>query len=261
MPEFTSHKAGAPCWVDLMSPDPEASKAFYVAVFGWDAEDQFDDEGNYTYTLFSIDGKNVAGLGGQAPDMGEMPPIWNSYVATDDPAAVAAAAAEAGGAVVMPAMQVMEAGEMAIIADPTGAMISVWKPGDHIGAQVANEPNTWSWNELMTRDIDAAKAFYAEVFGWQYESMDMGDGRIYHVIAGGEYGGLGGLMAMPPEVPEMVPNHWAVYFAVSDISATVDAVTAAGGGVMQEPMAIEGVGTMATVHDPAGGSFMLMQPE
>lgn len=261
MPEFTTHPPGTPCWVDLMSPDIDASKSFYTAVFGWDAEDQLDEEGNRIYVMFSQGGKNVAGLGGQPPGMGEMPAIWNSYVATSDVAATSELVAAAGGSVMMPAMQVMDAGEMAIYTDPAGAAISVWKAGEHIGAEICNEPNTYSWNELMTRDIDASLAFYAAVFGWTYESQDMGPMGTYHLIAGGDSGGLGGMMAMPPDVPEQVPNHWGVYFAVTDAAATAASITAAGGQIVNGPMTIPGVGTMATAHDPAGGNFSIMQPE
>lgn len=261
MPTFSSHAPGSPCWVDLMAPDVAAAKEYYGAVFGWDAEDQTDDEGNYTYTLFSKDGHTVAGMGGQQPGMAGMPPIWNTYVAVDDPAATAANVTEAGGTVAMPPMQVMTAGEMAIFADPGGAMISVWKAGDHIGAELCNEPDTWAWNELMTRDIDAALPFYSAVFGWTYDDQDMGPMGTYHVIHGGENNGLGGLMAMPADMPAMVPNHWGVYFTVSDIEATIAKVTVSGGMVTNGPMPIPGVGTSASVHDPQGGAFNLLQPD
>ncbi|MDH3306427.1 MAG: VOC family protein, partial [Acidimicrobiia bacterium] len=198
MPVFESYPAGTPCWIDLMSPDVDASKSFYQSVFGWDAEDNFDDEGNRIYTQFKQGDHIVAGLGGQAPGMEGMPAFWNTYIASDDVAATAAAVTEAGGTVMMPPMQVMDAGHMAIFADPTGAAFSVWQANEHRGAGIANEPNTWSWNELMSRDIDTAKDFYSAVFGWEYEAMDMGPGGTYHVIKGGEHNGLGGLMAMPP---------------------------------------------------------------
>ena len=90
--------------------------------------------------------------------------------------------------------------------------------------------------------------------------MDMGPAGTYHVISGGEYGGLGGLMAMPPDVPDMVPNHWGVYFTVESVDASIAAVTGAGGQVVNGPMDIPGVGRTATVHDTGGGSFNLMQP-
>ena len=260
MVEFDSHAPGTPSWTDLMSPDVDASAAFYTAVFGWDAEDQFDDDGNRVYVMFRLDGRAVAGLGGQPPGMDAMPAIWNTYITTDDVAATAARVEAAGGAVMMPPMQVMTSGEMAIFADPAGAAFSVWKPGEHIGAQVGNVANTMGWNELMSRDIDTALAFYTEVFGWQYDSADMGSG-MYHVIKGGtDDEGAGGLMAMPPHLPDQVPSHWAVYFMVDDMEAAVAAITANGGTIAQEPFAVPGVGTMCVAHDPQHASFQLMQP-
>lgn len=244
-----------------MSPDVDASKAFYAAVFGWDASDQLDDDGNRIYVMFSRNGRSVAGLGGQPPGMEGMPAIWNSYVATADVAATVEKVTAAGGSVVMPPMKVVEAGEMAIFADPTGAVLSVWKAGEHTGVEVANEPNTYSWNELLTRDVDAALAFYRDVFGWTYDPQDMGPMGTYHVITGGEHGGLGGIMAMPPGMPEQVPDHWAVYFTVSDIESTIAAIAGAGGQVVNGPMQIPGVGTTAAVHDPHSGSFSVLQPQ
>lgn len=259
MARFTSHPPGTPCWVDLMSPDVDASKEFYEAVFDWDCEDQFDGD-DRVYTLFRVDGLNVAGLGGQPPGTEDMPPVWNTYVAVADCAATAEVVEAAGGSVVMAPMRVMTAGEMAIFADPGGAVFSVWKAGEHTGVEIGNEPNTYSWNELMTRDVDAAKAFYAAVFGWTYDEMDMGPAGTYSVIEGGEHNGLGGLMAMPSDMPDMVPNHWAVYFTVADLDATLEKVTGNGGQIVVPATPIPGVGTMAHVHDPAGGSFALLQP-
>jgi len=261
MAQFASHSPGTPCWIDLMSPDVDSSKAFYSAIFGWDTADQFDDDGNRVYTMFSKGGKSVAGLGGQPPGAGEMPAMWNSYVATDDVAATAAKVVAAGGSVMMPPMQVFGAGEMAIFVDPTGAVISVWKAGQHVGAELANEPDTYSWNELMTRDVDTALEFYRSVFGWSYDAQDMGPMGSYNVIAGGESGGLGGIMSMPPGLPDQVPNHWGVYFTVADLEAKIAAVKDAGGQIVMGPTAIPGIGTSATCHDPAGGNFNILQPE
>jgi predicted enzyme related to lactoylglutathione lyase len=156
-------------------------------------------------------------------------------------------------------MQVMASGEMAVFTDPTGAAFSVWKAGEHIGAEIGNVADTYSWSELLTRDVEAAKAFYSEVFGWTYDIGAMPDGS-YHLIEGGDEG-WGGVMAMPDEMPDMVPNHWAVYFTVTDLQDALAKITGNGGQVVQEPMTVPGVGTFATVHDPAGGNFTVMQPE
>jgi predicted enzyme related to lactoylglutathione lyase len=244
-----------------MTPDIDAAKAFLGGVFGWEAEDNFDDDGNLIYTTFTKDGKAVAGMGQQPPEMAGIPAVWNTYVAVEDPAATAEKVTAAGGTVMMPPMDVMDQGSMAIFADPTGAAISVWKPGAHTGAQLCNEPDTWSWNELMTRDVDAAKTFYTAVFGWSYDPQDMGPMGTYNVIEGGENNGWGGLMSMPPDMPDQVPNHWAVYFIVADIEASLAKVKDNGGDIANGPMTIPGVGTTAILHHPAGGSFAMMQPE
>lgn len=252
------YEPGTPCWVDLMSPDVDASISFYTALFGWDAEDQYDDEGNRIYTNLMRGGDLVAGLGGQTPEMQGAPPMWNTYVATTDVDATSARVEAAGGTVMMPGMDVMDQGRMAIYSDPTGAVVSVWQAGVHKGADVCNEPGAWSWNELMTRDIDTATAFYADVFDWSYEPMDMPMGT-YYVVKGGDEGGRGGLMAMPPGMPDAVPNHWTVYFMVDDADATIARARELGGQVVQGPDDAP-VGRLATLHDPMGGSFMILQP-
>jgi predicted enzyme related to lactoylglutathione lyase len=253
----SGYEPGTPCWVDLMSPDVDASTAFYTGLFGWQAVDQFDEGGTRIYTNFLRDGQLVAGMGGQQPGMEGAPPVWNTYIATADVDATSKAVEAAGGTVMMPAMDVMDQGRMAIYGDPTGAVVSVWQAGAHHGAQVCDEANTWSWNELLTRDIDAALAFYTAVFGWTYEGMEMPFGT-YHVIQGGDAGGLGGLMPMPPGLPDMVPNHWAVYFMVDDADATAERARELGGQLVQGPDDTPGVGRIATLHDPQGGSFMIL---
>ena len=256
---FTSHAPGTPSWVDLMTTDLDAAKGFYGALFGWDLEDQFDDDANRVYVMAKLDGKAVAGMGAMPPGAGDMASLWNTYITVADVARSVDAVTAAGGQVVMAPMQLMESGHMAVCADPAGAAFSMWQPEQHIGIEVGNVANTLTWNELMSRDIDTAKGFYAEVFGWNYEEGAEMPG--YHLIAGGENGGLGGLMAMPPEVPDMVPSHWVAYFAVADLPAAMATATGAGASVMVEPMIVPGVGSFATVSDPSGAALSLMQPE
>lgn len=260
MAEFTAHPPGTPCWVDLMTPDVEGATAFYTTVFGWEAEAQTDDEGNQIYTLFRVKGKATAGMGASPPDMAATPPVWSTYIAVNDLEGTASSVTAAGGAVIMPPMEVTEAGSMAVFADPAGAAFSVWKAGEHMGAEIGNEPNTYSWNELMSRDVETARAFYSQVFGWAYEEFDMGPAGTYHVIAGGGNNGLGGLMAMPAEVPAEVPSHWVAYFTVADLDTTVATAIGAGGQVLAGPMDIPDVGRSAALTDPAGGAFSVLEP-
>ncbi len=255
----TSYAHGTPCWVDVASPDVDAAKAFYQGLFGWGATDEFDDDGTRIYTNFDRDGQVVCGLGGQQPGMEGMPAIWMSYVAVDDAEAMSAKVEAAGGTVIMPAMQIMDAGKMAVFSDPSGAAICVWEAGNHFGAAVVNEPNTYSWNELNSRDLATVKPFYASVFGWEYEEIDMGPPTgIYHVVAGGEEGGLAGMMDMPAEVPAEVPDHWLVYFIVEDADAMCASATALGGTMAMPPFDTP-VGRIGVIQDPHMGAFAVMQ--
>jgi predicted enzyme related to lactoylglutathione lyase len=163
----------------------------------------------------------------------------------------------AGGTVIAEPMDVMDLGRMAIFADPTGAVFGIWQPGTFIGAGLVNEPGALSWNELNTRDPEAAKAFYDAVFGWGFEDNDMGEMGTYTTLKLGD-DMVGGMLDMGGRgVPEQVPAHWQVYFAVEDTNATVEQAKGAGGSVMVEPMEVP-AGRFAILTDPFGASFAVI---
>src|SRR5512139_4298353 len=169
MAERSRYEPGIPSWVDLSSQDPKAAAAFYEHLFGWAADwDPRPEAGGYGQ--FRLRGKAVAGIG---PTFGEgMPSVWNTYIATEDAAATAARVRDAGGLVIMEPMQIFDAGTMAVFQDPTGGFFSAWQADQHIGAELVNESGTLCWNELASRDLEAAKAFYPAVFGWSVQSSD-----------------------------------------------------------------------------------------
>ena len=152
MPEVAKYAPGTPSWVDLSSPDLEASARFYRELFGWTAQASEDPEAR-GYTMLQQGGKNVAGMGPAQPGQ---PPAWTSYVTVEDADAAAKRVEAAGGSVLLPPMDVMDVGRMAIFADPAGAVIAVWQPRSHKGADLVNEPNSLCWNELQTRDLAKA---------------------------------------------------------------------------------------------------------
>jgi uncharacterized protein len=248
MPEVNEYAPGTPSWVDLATTDPEGSRAFYGAVLGWEFVDLGPDAGGYSFC--TLNGKQVAGLG---PTQGEgMPSAWSSYVSVDDADVTAKAVEAAGGTALAPPFDVMEAGRMAVFADPTGAAVSVWQPKQTKGAELVNEPGAWCCNELDTRDLDAAKEFYQSVFGWEPVTSDMGEMSYTEFKLDGK--SIGGMMAMPDQVPAEVPSFWLVYFAVADTDATVAKVTELGGGVSM-PAMDSPAGRFAVVRDPAGAVF------
>ena len=256
MPERTGYANGVPSWVDLGTSDVEGAKAFYGAVFGWQAEDVPTDQG-VPYTMLTKNGKVVAGMGPIPPDQAAagMPPMWNSYVNVDSVDDTIAKVNEAGGSVMMPAMDVMDTGRMAFISDPTGANIGLWQPGTHKGAELVNEHGTFTWSELMTDDTSAAGSFYSAVFGWRAEVTEMPNGPYTSFWADGNVEGnaAAGMMAKTPEMGSF-PNYWGVYFAVDDVDATLGAVKDNGGQVLMQPMDVPEVGRFAVIQDPQGAS-------
>lgn len=115
------------------------------------------------------------------------------------------------------------------------------------------------WNELMTTDVDGAKAFYADVAGWEFDSMDMADGGTYWVAkVGGEP--AGGIMAMPDAVPDGTPPHWRSYVTVDDVDAAVATATENGGTALFEAFDAPGVGRIGGFLDPQGAAISVITP-
>jgi uncharacterized protein len=245
MPDYAP---GTPSWVDLGSPDVDASISFYGGLFGWSASEPVPDGGGYRF--FEQDGKMVAGLG---PLMMEgQPPAWLSYVTVADADATVATARDAGATIHVEPMDVLDVGRMAVIADPTGAAFGIWQPRRHTGAEIVNQPVSLSWNELNTRDTAAAKPFYEAIFGWGADTAQMGDVEYTTWRLDGKP--MGGMVALPEQVPDSVPAYWLAYFAVDDTDATIDKAKAAGGSLTYGPMDVP-AGRFAALADPHGAIF------
>ncbi len=248
-------------WVDLMTSDVETARQFYEPLLGWTSKDQPTPMGP-VYTNFSKDGKRVAGMSPQPPDMAEagMPSTWNSYVMVDSVDEVVKAAEAAAGAVVMPAMDIMTEGRMAMIADPSGGILGLWQPRDHDGAELFNAAGALSWNELQSRDWESAKAFYNTVFGWRWAPMEGADYVVGHLDSKqGDDTSNCGMMPMPPGVPDQMPSTWMVYFAVADCDSSLATAQELGGRVFLPAMDM-GPGRFGGISDPTGamvfvGSF------
>jgi uncharacterized protein len=256
MSERTSYEPGIPCWIDLSSPDLDATVAFYAELFGWDVPEAENPEQTGGYRLALLKGKPVAGL---MPQMQAGQPVaWSTYVSVEDADATAAKVADAGGTVVAPPMDVLDLGRMAVFTDPAGAFFGIWQPRSFIGAELVNEAGAFTWSELNTRDPESAKEFYAAVFGWSFDDQEFEGMGTYATIGAGD-GTAGGIFDMRGRVPDEVPPNWLTYFAVDDADATVAKVGELGGGVNMGPVDIS-VGRFAVVHDPLGGVFAVITP-
>ena len=202
------------------------------------------------------DGKQVCALYAMGPDQAVAPPHWQSYVAVSDLDALASAVSSHGGNLLMPAMDVMDAGRTAVIQDPSGAVLGLWQPNRHRGAQLWNEPGAICWNELLTNDPDQAERFFSELFGWTTRtSQSVMEGK-YHLLLSGEEQ-VGGMLRIEPEWGDM-PSNWTVYFGVEDCDATIAEAEKRGGRTLFPPMEIEKVGRFAYLQDPQGAVFAVI---
>ena len=256
MPKKTEYEQGTPSWVDLQTTDQDAGKMFYASLLGWSYDDQPMPQGG-TYSMALVNGETVAAIAPMPPGAPDgRPPMWNTYLAVDDVDATLEKVGPAGGQVLMPAMDVGDAGRMTFVADPTGAVVGLWQPNRHIGATLVNEPGAIIWNELITDKPDSALPFYETVVGLTHSTMEMAPGQNYTLLKVGE-SEVGG--CMEPPMPD-VPNHWHVYFAVPDADATAAQASSAGGQVAVEPFDIPSVGRSAVLADPQGAMFSVLTP-
>jgi predicted enzyme related to lactoylglutathione lyase len=246
MPDYAP---GTPSWVDLGSPDVDASISFYGSLFGWIASEPGPPEAG-GYRFFLQEGKMVGGVG---PLMMEgQPPAWLNYVTVADADETVGKARDAGGTVFVEPMDVMDVGRFSVLADPTGAALGLWQPRRHTGAELVNEPVSLTWNELETRDPEAAKPFYGALFGWEAETTEMGGGEYTTWRLDGQP--VGGMADITGRVPDEVPAHWLAYFAVADTDATVARAQELGGDVNVPPMDIP-AGRFAVLGDTHGAVF------
>ena len=250
------YPAGAPSWVDVTSPDVDASVAFYGDLFGWEAVSNGPDEETGGYRMFRRDGLDVAGIG---PTQAGAPPSWTVYVAVDDADATAKAVEAAGGSVILPPLDIPQgAGRMVVLADDQGAVSAAWQPGAHAGADVVDEPGTFVWSELACRDPEAAKAFYGAVYGWSGVTREMGE-MSYTTFFLGEHGRtLCGMVRMNEQWPQDIPPHWMVYLAVADCDAVAARVAELGGNVSVPPTDMP-FGRFSVVADPFGATFSIIR--
>lgn len=254
MQEVKGYPNGIFCWIDLATTDLAGAKEFYGSLFGWEAMDTPTDQGTI-YTMFQIDGKNVAGASELAPEMQEqgVPPVWSSYVKHDDVDAVAQKIADAGGELMFPPMDVMEQGRMVLAVDPVGAAFGVWQPRNHIGAQLVNIPNALVWNELQTPDVETAKEFYTSVFGWAERRDESG-----YVLLLQDERAHAGMMQIDESWGDVPPN-WSVYILVEDAAATAAKAKELGANLLTDVTSAGEMGRFVIIQDPQGAVLTAME--
>ncbi|MFI0168977.1 VOC family protein [Streptomyces sp. NPDC017095] len=257
----TRFVTGAPCWIDVGGPDPDAATGFYGALFGWRYRPAAPDTGGYGF--FELDGRTVAG-GGRRAGPGQEPAAWTVYFRSEDAEATAEAAERAHGTVLVRPADVPDHGRLAVLADPAGVAFGIWQPGRTEGVDTTGEPGALSWVELRTPDIAAAAAFYRRVLGLETAGVPF-PGGTYTCVGpeGGEddamFGGMVPLADVPAEAAD--GPYWLPYFDVADTDAVAARARDLGGRVRLPPTTVAGVGRMAHLADPYGARFAVLTAE
>lgn len=254
MPTRDHAPVGAPCWIELFTSDVEATTAFYRELFGWTFDPPQEAFGGY----FNGHRGDQLVTGGMVNDGADgAPDGWSIYLTVTDVTEASERCEANGGTVLVPAMEVMDLGSMAIFADPSGAVIGAWQPGSHTGFTLYGEPGSAAWFELHTRHHARDVAFYEQVFGsTTVVASDTDDLRYTMVVEGDEE--LAGIMDASP-FPEDAPLGWSIYFGTDDAEASMAKVQALGGQVTIGPDHTP-FGILAGAVDPTGIAFKLQEP-
>ncbi len=255
MTHIDKHAAGSFCWIELATTDQKAAKSFYGALFGWSPQDSPIGPDGF-YTIFKLEGRDAAaGYTLRADQRAQgVPSHWGIYITVDNADRAANTAKQLGGTVLAPAFDVMEAGRMAVLQDPTGAHFCVWQAGKNPGIGIAGTAGTLCWADLSTADAKRAGDFYSGLFGWEIMADEKDKSGYLHIKNGEHF--IGGI---PPAThrPAGVPPHWLAYFWVDDVDASTVKAKQMGANICLPPMTIENVGRMAVIADPQGAAFAI----
>lgn len=260
---------GVPCWIDTAQPDAPAAAAFYGGVFGWEFEDRMPAGAPGQYLVARLRGRDVAAVGSQF-DVATPVPAWSTYIGVDSAEETAAKVVGAGGKVLGAPFDVLDAGRMAVCADPAGVLFHLWEPGTHRGAQAVNEPGTWNWSNLVTSDFDGARAFYGAVFGWEADATEFG-ATMWRLPGYGDFleqfdpglrrrhSDFGAPAGFSDAIGWMLPlqsgrPQWNVTFSVDDADAIAARTIELGGRIVEEPVDV-GPTRIAVLADPQGAVF------
>jgi uncharacterized protein len=247
------HLQGKFVWFEHLSHDTAASSKFYGALFGWHTE-TVPMGGPQPYPMIM---NGSAGIGGFQPAPAGSPAMWMSYLSVRDVNVAHAAALAAGGKSLMPPTDFGNVGRGATLADPTGAVFSVWTSAMDDRADEASTPiGEWHWNELMTPDEHKALRFYEAVIGYHHDTMDMGPQGTYYLLKMGDAMRAGLMRSPMADTPPL----WVPYVAVADCDATAAQAVALGAKLIVEPTDIPRVGRFAEIIDPLGAVIAFMKP-
>lgn len=213
---------------------------------------------NESYTIFRLKGRDAAAAYTIRPDQKAegVPPNWLLYVAVESADETAKRVASLGGKVLAEPFDVMDLGRMAVLQDPTGAVVAIWEAKKHAGTLITQEKGTLCWADLSTPDPDKAAKFYSELFGWTLEKGQDDFSGYLHIKNGENY--IGGVQPVQYRNPN-APPHWLPYFEIANCDTTTATARQLGANAYVDPTTMENVGRWSVLADPQGAVFAAFQ--
>lgn len=240
---------------DLMCTDVAAGVRFYADLFGW----KTTEVAVMGFKMHRLSlGDRV--LGGVMPfDASHgFPSHWVAYAHVGSVDDCCKRVKALGGKVGVPPTNIPP-GRFAVASDPTGAIFSPFTPKEAPPADGDLAPvGGFCWDELLTSDPAAARAFYAELLGWTHVERDMGEHGAYTVFSSGG-ARAAGLLAMPPGGAER--SSWLPYVRVAGADETVARALRMGAEKRVPPTDIPGIGRFAILQDPTGATIGVLQSQ
>jgi predicted enzyme related to lactoylglutathione lyase len=242
-------------WYELMTSDVASAKAFYANVVGWTTQDV--PMPGMNYTLLRVGDTQVGGLmqlPAEACAAG-MRSGWVGYVGVDDADSAAAQVKRLGGRVLGEPRDIPGVGRFAMVTDPLGAAINLFKPNQPGERAASSAPGHIGWHELHTTDWPKALGFYTDLLGWlKGDGVDMGPMGTYQLF---NIGGVpSGAMFNDPTVK--VAPFWLYYFNVEDIDDASKRVTDGGGKIVRGAHQVPGGNWIVQATDLQGAAFALL---
>ena len=247
---------GCIVWHDLLTNEVARAKRFYTELLGW--EYQIEHASNFAWNSREVDYPLILAHGeahGGFVDPGQdVSSHWIAFVTVADVDAVVAKAKKLGANIARSPFDVPGVGRNAVIQDPQGAIICPFMPTHSFPPP----SGTFLWEELITDDVESAKAFYGELFGWQANDIDRGEMGTYTLFKRDDGTNVAGILNRQPGLKR--PTAWLTYLATDDVDITVTKAISLGASTLMKGTDLPNIGQLAVLIDSTGATFGLFKP-
>ncbi len=254
-PATTEHRPGKLVWADLFTTDSDGATKFYCGLLGWTAA-PIEQKGK-GYTVFSNEGRPVAGLAPRSVTGPNHPSRWIGYYSVMDIDATLALVTKDGGVIRAPSHNFPDRGHQAIVSDKDTVPIGLLQSTSGDPSDADTKPGDWNWFELYVSNPKVTSDFYHDAIGFDVAPETKTDRKSDFVLssAGQTRGGIAPLDAGTDAKPS-----WLGVIRVADLDKTLAKVPGLGGEVLVAPHPVAEFGSrFAIILDSTGGTVGLVQ--